>query len=358
MASTHAVCEERGEEHPWNISVSAGAIDYEGDEAVEDSLLTSLHVGYDYSESWSIEGVLGLAPRLDEDFRTDWSTGEKISRLEETAGPGVNDTYAVGLALDGLFHFTRWERLDPYLSAGAGAVWYADDVGSDFDPSLRVGGGVMYHLTDAWALRADYRTMLTGTDTEANSTITAGIAWTLGAHIPPQAAEAPVDSDADGLSDTEETEKYRTDPHKRDTDGGGVADGHEVAEDHTNPAEPSDDLQMFELKIVFDEGEWSIKPEYFSELDAIGKVLKKDPGAMALIEGHTDKQADSSARRSEKVTGKRAKAILKYLAENWQIARGRMEAAGYGFNKPKAPNDPVKGNPENRRIEIYIRPPR
>ena len=33
-----------------------------------------------------------------------------------------------------------------------------------------------------------------------------------------------------------------------------------------------------------------------------------------------------------------------------------MSAAGYGFNRPKAANDPVNGNPVNRRVEVYIRP--
>ena len=31
-----------------------------------------------------------------------------------------------------------------------------------------------------------------------------------------------------------------------------------------------------------------------------------------------------------------------------------MEAVGYGFSRPKAPNDPVVGNPVNRRVEVYI----
>ena len=33
-----------------------------------------------------------------------------------------------------------------------------------------------------------------------------------------------------------------------------------------------------------------------------------------------------------------------------------MTAVGYGFSRPMAPNDPIKGNPVNRRVEVYIRP--
>ena len=49
--------------------------------------------------------------------------------------PGFGDTYALNMAIDGLFHFTRWERLDPYLALGGGFTLYGDDInGETFDP--------------------------------------------------------------------------------------------------------------------------------------------------------------------------------------------------------------------------------
>jgi len=48
--------------------------------------------------------------------------------------------------------------------------------------------------------------------------------------------------------------------------------------------------------------------------------------------------------------------VQDYLARTHDISRSRMTAVGYGFSRPKAPNDPVNGNPVNRRVEIYIRP--
>ena len=47
--------------------------------------------------------------------------------------------------------------------------------------------------------------------------------------------------------------------------------------------------------------------------------------------------------------------MLTYLEEVGGIDGERMEAAGYGFDRPKAPNDPEFGNPVNRRVEIYLR---
>ena len=75
------VAEEAGDLHPWNISLSAGMLNFEGDEVVEDTFLGSLHLGYDCTDWWTFEGVLAVAPSIDESFRTEWSTGEKVSRL-------------------------------------------------------------------------------------------------------------------------------------------------------------------------------------------------------------------------------------------------------------------------------------
>ena len=396
--------EKKGSEPPWNTSVSLGMVGYEGDEEVGDDFITSFHLGYDYSEWWSLEGVLSVAPDLDEDFRFDIPTQMKVSRLEESAGVGIHDTYSIGFALDSLLHFTRWARLDPFLSIGAGVTWYADDLGNEFDPSVRVGGGLIYHLNDEWAVRADGRGFFAGTDTEANMTLSAGIIRTLGVHIRPAhevaVAGGVIDSDGDGLLDSKESEigtepydpdtdkdgltdgeeinTYKTDPlnpdtdwdglmdgpevhkHKtnplvRDTDKGNVADGHEVIEDKTNPLDRADDLKLYELSIRFDPDKWEIKPEYFPVLNVIGKVLQQDPGATARIEGHVDKRKESSAWHSKRLSQKRAKAIFNYLAGLPNIDRDRMKAVEYGFSRPKAPNDPISGNPENCRIEIYIR---
>ncbi|MDP6524726.1 MAG: OmpA family protein [Kiritimatiellia bacterium] len=394
---------EEGIEARWYVSPGLGAMQYEGDEEVEDGLLLTARIGYDYSEWWSFEGGFFIAPKLDENFRN--SYGEKISRLEESAGEGVHDTYALGLFVDALFHFTRWERLDPYLTLGGGITTYGEDLGNGkTDAAVRAGGGVMYHFNDEWAVRLDGRTFIAGADTEANAIIDAGVVWTWGARVPEdyRAVGGPSDRDGDGLSDAEEVDrygtdpdnpdtdgdgltdgqevlkyktdplnpdtdwdgltdgkdevlKYGTDPTKRDTDNGGVADGHEVVEDKTNPLDGSDDLMLFELNIKFDYDKAVLKPEYFKQLDTIGKVLGRNPKSTARIEGHADRAKGSKADYNKELSQRRAQSVLNYLADAAAIDKGRMKAVGYGFERPKAPNDPERGNPDNRRVEIYIR---
>lgn len=398
---------EPGIEAKWYCSAGPGIIQYEGDEEVEDGFLLSGRVGFDYTEWWSLEAVVYMAPYLDENTvgftEIDPDTGETVTGRRPVADDPFGDTYAFGMAVDGLFHFTRWDRLDPYLSIGAGVTWYGDEVnGENFDPAFRAGGGVMYHFNDEWAVRVDGRTFLAGNDTEANAIIDAGIVWYWDARVPPNfvATAGPMDSDGDGLSDEtegglgtdpfdpdtdedgltdgEEVKTYRTDPlnpdtdydglkdgaevhtHttdplKRDTDGGMVADGHEVIEDGTDPLNPADDLYLIELNIEFDYDKAVIKPRYFPKLDVVAKVLQRTPDATARIEGHADKTRKSGKKYNMKLSKRRADAVLDYLAEQAGIDADRMEAHGYGFSRPKAPNDPVLGNPENRRVEIYIR---
>jgi hypothetical protein len=50
------------------------------------------------------------------------------------------------------------------------------------------------------------------------------------------------DSDADGLSDQDEINKYGTKPGEKDSDGGGVSDGDEILKNSTNPLNSLDDL--------------------------------------------------------------------------------------------------------------------
>lgn len=408
VCSTAFAQVEPADEVKWYFSPGLSILDFEGDEEVEDGTGLSFHLGYDYNEWWTIDGSLTIMPSLSENTYgyTDPDTGILTMRgpLTDDAGLSDDSTWAVGMAVDALFHFTRWERVDPYLALGFGFVYYGDDFSDkQMDVALRAGGGVMYHFNDEWAVRAGGRALIAGDDTEANSMLEAGVVWYWGAHVPfkPVALSGPKDSDADGLLDDEErtigtdpfdpdTDKdglkdgaevhthktdplnpdtdgdglldgvevyqHKTDPLLRDTDDGGVTDGHEVVEDSTDPLDGSDDLILFELYIQFEKDKAIIKPHYFNKLNVISKVLKRHPGATASIEGHADRTKKSVAKYNKDLSERRAKAVMNYLSDKQGIAKKRLSAVGYGFERPKVtPVDLVNGNPENRRVEVYIR---
>lgn len=389
----------------WYFSPGIGVAMFEGDQPLEDGMMLNLRVGYDYSEWWTFEGGFMFAPRLDENMVGLAGGGEKSQAHPDAAG--FDDTWMGTIYGDALFHFTRFERLDPYLAGGLGLVLYGEDLlphsGRNNEVVMRGGGGVMYHLNDEWALRADGRLLITTDNTEVNAQADLGVVWTWGARVPPKflAVDGPVDSDGDGigdydeinvhgtdpfnedsdgdgLSDSEEifTHKtdplkpdsdfdllsdgkevlvYSTDPNEPDTDAGGVSDGHEVLEDGTDPLDPADDLMRVELDLNFDYDKAVIKPEYFEALNVVARVLERHPESRAVIEGHADQLRNSDADYNRRLSQRRADAVLEYLVLRGNIDRDRLKAVGYGFDRPRVKPDLENGTPENRRVEVYIR---
>ena len=404
----------------WYVSPGVGMMFFEGNQAVDEGLNMVLRLGYDLSDHWSVEGGASWAPNITsngQDGRDDGGAGSTCCPDGSVAGLGFDNGVGAqsirGLFVDGLYHFNRFNRLDPYLTGGFGYYRANDKVfceGSEYSVSgPRVGAGLMYHLDDRWSLRADTRAFMALDQTcEFIYTADAGVAYRFGGGGAAAAGAGagvaaltglPKDSDGDGLTDDEEAKlgtdpfnkdtdgdgltdgdevkvyktnplnpdtdfdglkdgpevfTYKTNPLDRDTDKGGVADGHEVIEDHTNPLDPSDDLMLFEVYIQFDYDTTVIKNEYFTEIDQVVRVLQRNAQATAVIEGHADRRTRSSEKYNQDLSERRAQAVQSYMVGKG-VQANRMSAVGYGFSRPKVQPDLVSGNPENRRVEIYIR---
>jgi outer membrane protein OmpA-like peptidoglycan-associated protein len=165
------------------------------------------------------------------------------------------------------------------------------------------------------------------------------------------------DTDGDWLKDGEEVHTHGTDPLDRDTDDGGVDDGHEVLEDGTNPrpGHGHDDLVKRDIKVEFDYDKATIRSINTADLEFVIRILKADPGATATIEGHADKRPKSKADYNQRLSERRAQAVVQYIHERGGIANNRLTAKGFGFNRPIAPNDTEANMQKNRRVEVYIR---
>ncbi len=236
----------------WYISPGIGWYNAEGDEPLEDGFYLTIRLGYDYNEWWTFEGSFLLAPSLDEnlggynykDANGVWQ--DNVKPYSYSKGDQYFDsTWMTQLFGDALFHLSRFDRIDPYLTFGTGLTIFGEDVTGDGQLSwnLRAGGGIMYHLNDAWSLRLDSRVNIAGYNTEFNHTTDMGFVYRFTAD---QIADDPlididIDSDGDGLTDSEETNIYKTDPNNPDTDGDGLLDGEEVHVYKTDPLNPDTD---------------------------------------------------------------------------------------------------------------------
>ncbi len=249
-APASAELEELEDFGRWYVSPGVGYWNLEGDEPLKDAFYFTIRLGYDWSEWWSFEASAVFAPKMDENLSGYWYDGGVQSRPESKSKGSdryFDDTWGLMLYGDALFHFSKFDRVDPYLIGGAGIETYGKDVMDErVSLALRAGGGIMWHLSDAWSLRLDTRIDLAGYNTEFNHTVDAGFVYRFGAE---KIADDPVtvvdpralDSDGDGLTDWEEVNVYHTDPNNPDTDGDGLLDGEEVKVYKTNPLDPDTD---------------------------------------------------------------------------------------------------------------------
>jgi len=84
-------------------------------------------------------------------------------------------------------------------------------------------------------------------------------------------------------------------------------------------------------------------------IDQLGVVLKDYPSIKITIEGHTDSSGYKS--KNQTLSQQRADAVKDYLIKKY-IDKKRIEAIGYGQNRPLVSNDTPAGRAVNRRIEI------
>ena len=100
--------------------------------------------------------------------------------------------------------------------------------------------------------------------------------------------------------------------------------------------------------VNFDTGKATIRPESFARLDSVVEFMTHKKSSRIEISGHTDNVGNAKANKA--LSGKRAQACRDYVTSKG-IDRSRIEAAGYGDERPIAPNDTDDGRQKNRRIE-------
>ncbi len=135
-------------------------------------------------------------------------------------------------------------------------------------------------------------------------------------------------------------------------------------------AELADDLQAGRIQIdrsadavvlrfpdaiLFDRGSAEVRPEARLLLDRVGRLLRTLPNALEA-EGHSDTLPIRSSQYPSnwELSVARATAVVRYLVEVQSVSPLRLAARGLGEYKPLFPNDPVQGEPRNRRVEIRI----
>lgn len=123
-------------------------------------------------------------------------------------------------------------------------------------------------------------------------------------------------------------------------------------------------IVRFKSDLLFEKGSDTVAADIQPQLESLAQILNS-PAAMdfdVLIVGHTDdipiKKPDTLAKHPSNwyLSADRAISVERILAAAG-IMENRLSVMGMGQFRPIAPNAPgQKGNPLNRRVEIYIVP--
>jgi chemotaxis protein MotB len=123
-------------------------------------------------------------------------------------------------------------------------------------------------------------------------------------------------------------------------------------------------IVKFKSDLLFEKGSDEVKPAARDAVKALCGIMNSEQGKKfdVIIAGHTDDiPIAKPATRAKHPTNwhlsaHRSISVLNVMANN-KIDVKRMSVRGFGEFRPIEPNKPNKrGNPQNRRVEIYIVP--
>lgn len=116
-------------------------------------------------------------------------------------------------------------------------------------------------------------------------------------------------------------------------------------------SEITDKVSSRSYHIEFQTGSAVISPASYKLLDEIFQSAVVAEGLKVGVYGHTDNVGTDATNIP--LSEKRAGAVKDYLVQKG-ITTDRVEAKGYGANKPIASNATAEGKAQNRRVEIVL----
>ena len=369
-----------------------------GGVALDSELWTGAAIGIELTPSTQFQVEYGISNR---DAKSSDKSAHRFDAEQET----ISGNFLIGTEQFSGYNPTN--KFKPYVLVGAGqskikvnaidgytaevangqniakadAVKAGQEVAESKDTIGNLGLGARYLVNDALALRGEARAIHNFDNKWWEGLALAGLEVTLGGRLAPAVPVAPVaepvaepviapapvivpkpapkpepvieeapsviedivvDSDRDGVPD-----------HLDACPGTPV---NTVVDARGCPVQVNlvEELRQ-ELRVFFDYDKSIIKPQYREEVAKVAAQMREFPNATATIEGHASRDsARSSARYNQRLSEARANAVKSMLSNEFGIAPNRLNAVGYGFDHPIAPNTTAEGKAMNRRVEAEI----
>ncbi len=103
---------------------------------------------------------------------------------------------------------------------------------------------------------------------------------------------------------------------------------------------------------AFKPGTSEIDATNFALMNKIIQSISQFPNSKIVVSGHTDNTGNEQLNL--KLSQERAEKVAQFLIEVGKIPSDRIEAVGYGKDRPVANNETTAGRAANRRVEVLI----
>jgi len=104
--------------------------------------------------------------------------------------------------------------------------------------------------------------------------------------------------------------------------------------------------------VYFEFGKATLRTESYVALTEAAQIMKDNADIQVEIQGHTDSIGSDAA--NQKLSEKRAYAVMNWLVQFGGVDAKRITAKGYGETMPIASNDTDEGRQLNRRVDFVI----
>ena len=340
-----AQADGHGQKGKHEISLAGGLPLMMGTSSMDDSYEGEWSAGLTYKYFTSHRSAWGLSYDLHNFEGKSITTG-----LVTLKAPDFKDH-----ALNIIYHmnFSKFGSFLPYMQVGAGAVQIADvtdasgvaDAEIVFGAKAALGFNYMFNHTFGMSLSANYQYVSdkhgNGAGEQHILTPMLGFNFDFGGPAAAAVVAAPAvvkkmvtkapDADADGVAD-----EYDQCP--------GTAADMEVNRFGCKKGEA---LQM-NLDVKFASGKSEVNPDYMADIDKLATLMQKHEDTTVVIEGHSDSMGKDTYNKW--LSQKRAEAVQDYLVSRYGIAKERLQAMGYGEERPIADNSTRAGRKANRRV--------
>ena len=345
------------------LNLGTGVMVFDDDRNLDNGTIGSVGLEYGFTENFAAEvSFLQTSPDLD-------------------SGDGHVDVREV--RLDGLYYFLSEGRWLPYIAIGAGTGKFSYDTGSFTENQVNLGGGVRFIANETLSFRVDLRGIHGDEDDDTDAALTVGMSWTFGdgntvgnkSRVSPVRQPVPVARTKEAVlapvapvvKPVTQQAKKQTEALKStvvavilDSDGDGVIDSKDqcpntakdVKVNGTGCKIKTVTVETIELDIKIPTNSSDVRAEYMPELKKVADFLNKHTDLIVDIEGHSDSRGKASYNKW--LSQRRATSVKTAIVNQFSIDAKRVNAIGYGEEKPVASNDSADGRQKNRRVIAVI----